>query len=140
MPQYLAILEVSQKQAYIFGSKRLADNAARSETIRYVTEALYQACGASQEEHLVYAGGGHIILQFSGETAEAAKAKGREVVRRMTWMAYRDYGLELFAKLMPYDAQKLPGENVQELIRQLEWKKRRGQRSGRDGGAKRRNR
>lgn len=24
MPQYLAILEVSQKQAYIFGSKRLA--------------------------------------------------------------------------------------------------------------------
>ena len=123
MPQYLAILEVSQKQAYIFGSKRLADNAARSEIIRYVTEALYQACGASQEEHLVYAGGGHIILQFSGETAEAAKEKGREVVRRMTWMAYRDYGLELFAKLMPYDAQKLPGENVQELIRQLEWKK-----------------
>lgn len=34
MPQYLAILEVSQKQAYIFGSKRLADNAARSEIIR----------------------------------------------------------------------------------------------------------
>ena len=41
MPQYLAILEVSQKQAYIFGSKRLAENVARSEIIRYVTEELY---------------------------------------------------------------------------------------------------
>ena len=35
----LMILEVSQKQAYIFASRRLRENAARSEDIRYVTES-----------------------------------------------------------------------------------------------------
>ena len=35
------ILEVSQKQAYIFASRRLRENAARSEDIRYVTESRF---------------------------------------------------------------------------------------------------
>ena len=37
MQRILAILEVSQKQAYIFSSKQLKDNAARSAEIGYVT-------------------------------------------------------------------------------------------------------
>lgn len=122
MPQYVAILEVSQKQAYIFGAKRLAENVARSEIIRYVTEELYRECGAS-EEQLVYAGGGHIILQFSGETAQAAKDRGLAVIQEMTFTAYRRYGLEVFAKLMAYDEEKLPGDNLEELMGQLEKKK-----------------
>lgn len=122
MPQYLAILEVSQKQAYIFGSKRLAENVARSEIIRYVTEELYQACGGT-ERHLVYAGGGHIILQFDGVTAEDARTEGQALIRQVTRTAYGRFGLEVFAKLMPYDERKTPGDNLDELIRQLERKK-----------------
>lgn len=122
MPQYLAILEVSQKQAYIFGTKWLAENAKRSEIIRYVTEELYKKCGASKD-NLVYAGGGHIILQFSGDTPEAAEKRAREVIQTVTLTAYRSYGLEVFAKLMAYHNDKLPGDNLDELIRQLEKKK-----------------
>lgn len=122
MPQYLAILEVSQKQAYIFGSKRLAENVARSEIIRYVTEELYQACGGT-ERHLVYAGGGHIILQFDGVTAEDARTEGQALIRQVTRTAYGRFGLEVFAKLMPYDERKTPGDNLDELIRQLERKR-----------------
>lgn len=56
----LMILEVSQKQAYIFASRRLRENAARSEDIRYVTESRFfqRAAGPlyREEEDLVYAG------------------------------------------------------------------------------------
>lgn len=55
----LMILEVSQKQAYIFASHRLRENAARSEDIRYVTESRFFQTAAGplyREEDLVYAG------------------------------------------------------------------------------------
>ena len=79
----LMILEVSQKQAYIFASRRLRENAARSEDIRYVTESRFfqRAAGPlyREEEDLVYAGGGHTVLQFdSRERADAFARAGTE--------------------------------------------------------------
>ena len=41
MSKRLMILEVSQKQSYIFASKRLKDNADRSLQIREVTESSF---------------------------------------------------------------------------------------------------
>ena len=75
----LMILEVSQKQAYIFASRRLRENAARSEDIRYVTESRFfqRAAGPlyREEEDLVYAGGGHTVLQFDSRARADAFAR-----------------------------------------------------------------
>ena len=86
MQRHLMILEVSQKQAYIFGSRKLSDNIRRSEEIRFVTndgidyrnrggdgkdwasaDFFQLACpeGYSGETNFVYAGGGHTVLQLS---------------------------------------------------------------------------
>lgn len=74
----LMILEVSQKQAYIFASRRLRENAARSEDIRYVTESRFFQTAAGplyREEDLVYAGGGHTVLQFDSRARADAFAR-----------------------------------------------------------------
>ena len=120
----LAILEVSQKQAYIFGSKRLMENVNRSEIIRYVTDVppdeesfIKEAYPAfDRDKNLVYSGGGHTILQFDSE--EEAVAMVKAVTRR----AYMDYGLELFAKVEKCDPTR-PGESITNLIKALEKKK-----------------
>ena len=118
----LLILEVSQKQNYIFSSKKLRDNAARSEEIARVTGSGYFKHVAgdlySEEENMVSTGGGHTVLQFG--SAEQAKAFAARVTERVL----RDYnGLELFAKQMPYDEGKSPGENLKALTEALEKKK-----------------
>ncbi len=135
MPKTLAILEVSQKQAYIFGDKRLRENRRRSRAIRAATEELWMEClpeSLTQEERqqrLVYAGGGHIILQFE------SRAEAEETVRAITYRAYTDFaGMEMFAKLWDYDPElpikeeryrdlTAPAANLKELTRQLEIKK-----------------
>ena len=122
MSKHLAILEVSRKQEYIFSSKKLKSNALRSTEIAYVTSSDFFAAAAPElyrpEEHLVYCGGGHGVLQFPDrETAVAC-------VAAITEQAVRQFaGMELFAKVMEYDAAKSPGENLKELSRQLEQKK-----------------
>lgn len=75
---WLMILEVSQKQAYIFGSTKLKENIARSEEICRVTDAeyFYQAAQAEgvffdKDANVVYSGGGHTVLEFADE--ETAK-------------------------------------------------------------------
>ena len=118
----LMILEVSQKQAYIFASRRLRENAARSEDIRYVTESRFfqRAAGPlyREEEDLVYAGGGHTVLQF--DSRERADAFARAVTE--TAMVQFP-GLELFVKQLDYDENKTPGENLKALSAALEGKK-----------------
>ena len=115
----LMILEVSQKQAYIFASRRLRENAARSEDIRYVTESRFfqRAAGPlyREEEDLVYAGGGHTVLQF--DSRERADAFARAVTE--TAMV-QFLGLELFVKQLDYDENKTPGENLKALSAALE--------------------
>ena len=69
VPKALVILEVSQKQAYIFGDKRLRENVKRSRLIDWVTDPDFFVEIAkklfSEEKNLVYAGGGHTVLQLT---------------------------------------------------------------------------
>lgn len=124
MQRVLMILEVSQKQKYIFASKVLKENIQRSADIARVTSSEYfaQVCPRDYDEgtHLVYSGGGHTVLQFpTGEEATA-------FARRLTRQVIEEYpGLELFVKQLPYDEKKTPGQNLNELSRKLEIKKSR---------------
>ncbi len=122
MNRRLMILEVSQKQAYIFASKRLRENAARSADISYVTgDGFFRTAAGelySEKENLVYSGGGHTVLQF--DSAETATAFAEKV----TEAAMRQFpGLELFVRQMDYDDRRTPGENLKELSAALERKK-----------------
>ncbi|MBD5098383.1 MAG: hypothetical protein HDT35_02340 [Clostridiales bacterium] len=126
MEKFLTILEVSQKQAYIFASKRLKENAARSGDIERVTGSAFFARTAAdwyrEEDNLVYAGGGHTVLQFEAED----QAKG--FARAVTEAVLREYpGLELFVKTIPhnFDPARTPGDNLKELSKELERKKAR---------------
>lgn len=129
--RFLSILEVSQKQAYIFSSNRLKDNVANSANIAWVTSCDYfQTIGASyqEEKNLVYAGGGHTVSQFdSKEEAE----KFHQQVTRSVFERFPD--MEVFAKCMPYDENKAPKDNLKELIKELELKKAQRQAAFRQG-------
>lgn len=72
------------------------------------------------EKNFIYAGGGHTVLQFDDlEQARAfAKTITETVLRKWS-------GLELFVKIRPYDESLTPGENLKELSKALERKKRR---------------
>ncbi|MEG1577478.1 MAG: hypothetical protein RR336_01795 [Oscillospiraceae bacterium] len=132
MERYLMILEVSQKQAYIFGSKKLSENAARSEDIRSVTGSDFFADNApqlySEAENLVYSGGGHTVLQFATMTA------AQTFSRKISLAVMQQYpGLELFVKIVPYAGDKSPGENLTALSGALEQKKARRSAAFRQG-------
>lgn len=124
MERFLTILEVSQKQAYIFASKRLKENAARSGDIEYITSSEFFARTAGdwyqEKNNLVYVGGGHTVLQF--ETQDKAISFARVV----TEAVLREYpALELFVKTMKYKPDLPPGDNLKELSKALERKKAR---------------
>ncbi len=126
----LAILEVSRKQEYIFASKKLRENARRSDEIAWVTSSKFlqeAADGLYQEaENMVYNGGGHTVLQFDGSDEDTAMQHARAVIRAVTEKVQTDFdGLELFAKLNAYDPGKTPGENLKDLSAALERKKNR---------------
>lgn len=122
----LMILEVSQKQAFIFGSNKLAENLTRSNVIRYVTDPAFFAAvcpdGFDQSANMVYTGGGHTVLQFpDGDAARAfAGAVSRAVLEQFP-------GVELFVKTMAYDDARTPAENLLALSQALEAKKSRRQ-------------
>lgn len=118
----LEILEVSQKQAYIFRSKKLKNNVAASEIIRYVTEPdCFRAAGGelfNEEENLVYSGGGHAVLCFD------KRDRARDFAVSLEKFIFEKFpGLELFVKIMDYDPKVTPAENVRLLRSALEQKK-----------------
>jgi hypothetical protein len=122
MGKTLLILEVSQKQAYIFSSKELKENAERSAIIDYVTSSAFfrAVLGADyrEAEQLVYTGGGHTVLQF------ADREEATRFAQQVTEAALRTFdGLALFAAQLPYDASRTPGENLTALTQTLERKK-----------------
>lgn len=124
MQRILMILEVSQKQNYIFASKVLKENMQRSANIARVTSSDYfqQTCpsGFDPSVNLVYTGGGHTVLQFF--TKEEANRFAQTITRQVTI----DYpGMELFVKQLDYDETREPGQNLNELSRLLEVKKSR---------------
>ena len=144
MFRVLMILEIPGKQRYIFGSKALKDNADRSQDIAYLMNEhegrdFFHDLAREREpdnpsrfydraRNLVYAGGGHTILQFEGETQAAAWDRAQSFGRIVTWEAMRRfYGVELFTKIIDYDENKTPGDNLRRLHRELEQKKARRQ-------------
>ena len=121
----LMILEVSQKQAYIFGSTKLSKNVERSEEICWVTDPEYFKLAAERsgiafdkDKNVVYSGGGHTVLEFAN--LESAKKFAYAVSARVR----REYPeLEYFIKTMEYDETLTPGENLFHLSQKLEKKK-----------------
>ena len=124
MQRVLMILEVSQKQNYIFASKLLKENMQRSANIARATSSAYfsQVCPGDYDptENLVYSGGGHTVLQFD------TKAQADRFARTVTRQVMIDYpGMELFVKQRDYDETQRPGQNLNELSQKLEIKKSR---------------
>ncbi len=122
MRRFLAILEVSQKQAYIFGSNKVEDNIVNSAIIAKCLSPNYIASCLgdeySKEKNLVYAGGGHTILEY--EDRESMK----KAISIISMKIYKDFsGLEVFAKILEYDELKTPEENLKTLTAELEKKK-----------------
>ena len=123
MSKFLAILEVSQKQAYIFSSNKLKDNIRNSAIIekvlspKYILNAL-KSEGYSDEENMVYSGGGHTILEFVDELV------AKRNIRILSEKIYKEYdGLEVFAKIVTFNPQKSAKDNIGNLISELEKKK-----------------
>lgn len=121
MCKTLMLLEVSQKQRYIFSSKKLADNARRSDEIAYVTSPdFFQKAAPDlyRDDDLVYAGGGHTVLCFEDGTTASKFAQ------RVSESVLRQYpGMELFVKQLPYDETMTPNENLNALTAAAEKKK-----------------
>ena len=121
MCKTLMLLEVSQKQRYIFSSKKLADNARRSDEIAYVTSPDFFQKAAPElyrDDDLVYAGGGHTVLCFEDSTTASKFAQ------RVSESVLRQYpGMELFVKQLPYDETMTPNENLSALTAAAEKKK-----------------
>lgn len=120
MKKYLLILEVSQKQSFIFRSKKLKNNIAASDMIRYVTDSEFYSKADSNfsEDNIVYSGGGHSVLAF--ETRERAYEFAKNISRKIREISSH---LEMFTKITPIDPEKSNSENIKELIKQLEIKK-----------------
>ena len=144
MSRVLMIFEIPGKQRYIFGSNALQENVERSQDIAYlmneyedreffrdIAEERFPDNPArfyDRARHLVYAGGGHTILQFEAETPDAARRAAKAFGEVVTWEAMRRFrGVEMFVKRIDYDETAAPGENLRRLHRELEQKKARRQ-------------
>lgn len=127
MERVLAILEVSQKQSYIFSSRKLKDNILRSNEIERVTGDTYlseNSCHYTTAKNMVYSGGGHTVLQFEADTLEQARTEAAALISDVTRAVLEDYPeMELFAKRIDYHAEQTPAENLLHLTQALEEKK-----------------
>lgn len=117
----LVIVEVSQKQAYIFGSNKLRDNILNSNVIAYVTSSKYfQQCAPElfhENDNVVYCGGGHAVLQFPNHDLAV------RFIENVTMDAkVRFPDLELFAAAYECKGEPQP-QDITSLIQKLEKKK-----------------
>ncbi len=132
MKKLLLIMEVSQKQAYIFKNKELKKNIDASYTIDEITSSgyfkKYFLEYYNEEKNLVYSGGGHTILVFDNDVEENDNTgKENQAVRfakKLSKQIFCDYdGLEVFIKIMDYNENDDPSKNIQNLMKKLEEKK-----------------
>lgn len=121
--KYLVILEVSQKQAFIFSSNKLKENVTNSAIIAWVTSSKYFKSVIdndtlyNEKENLVYAGGGHTVVVF--DSHEQAK----QFVSKVTFAVRKEYeGLEMFAKIHECNGE-ITNEDLKKLSEELEVKK-----------------
>ena len=122
--RYLTILEVSQKQAYIFQSNELKKNILNSAVIAWIMDADYLEKEADDQElfnkkdNLVYSGGGHTVLEFPAHEQAVCFTK------KITKAIRKDYpGIEVFAITIQYKDTKFPADNLKKLTKELERKK-----------------
>ena len=120
MSTSLVVLEVSQKQAFIFSSNKLKKNICNSAYIAYVTSEEFFKVAAKEEfdkGNIVYTGGGHTVLEF----AEEGDAK--KFVSVITECVIRNIPeMELFAKV--YTVEGEPNiDSLKTLMEALEEKK-----------------
>lgn len=126
--KYIMVLEVSQKQSYIFNEKKLRKNIEASNVIAYVTSPLFfeREFGDlyNEVDNLIYAGGGHTLLVFNDRgSAEAfSKRVSRHVLERLP-------SLELFIKIREYDDRLSPSKNIAALLGVAGLEKKKGIRS-----------
>lgn len=123
MNRFLMMIEVSQKQAFIFQNKRLANNIYASNLIQYITSEKFFITTAPQEfkkGSVVYDGGGHTILEFS--CRDDAQAFAKKITK---YIIQKFQGIEVFIKLHEYDEALTPEENEKVLTQKLEEKKAR---------------
>ena len=128
MTHYLAIMEVSQKQAYIFSSNKLRNNIDCSEDIvRVTSDAFFRETTGdpgiySSDRNLVYSGGGHTVLEFDD------KDQATGFVKTVTFEIKKEYpDLEIFVSTLEFDPENAPeggyGSVIKELRASLERKK-----------------
>ncbi len=121
MKKALSILEVSQKQNYIYRDKRLRMNAWHSQEIAYVTDDLFfrRVAGDLYDtaRNMGYSGGGHTIIQF--DSREEAVAFNSLVTRKVRELFH---GMELFTKVIECEDTD-PSGSLKRLSEMLEGKK-----------------
>lgn len=94
--EYLVVLEVSQKQSYIFKTDRLVENIGASIIIRRITEEIPKKYAKADE--FVFEGGGKSVYTFG--SYDNAKA----FIENMTRGVIEQYpGIELFMAVHDYD-------------------------------------
>lgn len=125
MQKQLMILEVSQKQAYIFKSKKLKENIANSDIIVEVTgDEYFSKCikksglNYDKTKNMVYSGGGHTILEFDSYDNAVEFSS---IVTQNIMTDFPD--MEVFVKIVEYNESLKPSENIDNLIKSLELKK-----------------
>ena len=123
MSRCLTILEVSQKQNYIFSSKKVKNNILNSAVIAYVLgsdyiEEVLATTTYADDKNMVYSGGGHVVLEFPDENT------AKEMVSKITRTIYRDFdGLVVFAKSRVSDDDTSMRDCLKKLTEALERKK-----------------
>lgn len=119
----LVVLEVSQKQNYIFRTNRLKENIGASMIIREVTEDLPDQViadrGIGEQGSCVFKGGGKSVYEFV--TRESAQIFARAISYRVR----EQYpGAELFLASLDYDPERdLLIDAIERLYSALEVKK-----------------
>lgn len=125
MAHFLTILEVSQKQAYIFSSNMLKDNVVNSAVIAWIMSPEYfsEVIGDSfdKKKTVVYSGGGHVVLEF------ADRDTAKDFVMQITFQIHQDYPeIEVFSVTKEFTQEELDteaGKYLKDLIAELEKKK-----------------
>lgn len=123
MSKCLTILEVSQKQNYIFARNKVKNNIVNSAVIAYVLSAEYigeilSETTYQEEKNMVYSGGGHTILEFPDQNT------AKEMVAVITKKIYCEFdGLMVFAKTEIFDEGIKTKQCLECLIKALEIKK-----------------
>ncbi|MBR3358650.1 MAG: hypothetical protein IKG46_12605 [Solobacterium sp.] len=109
MDRYLAIIEVSQKQRFIFSSNKLSQNIGASIIIREITEMIPRK--HCTDEEVFFVGGGKSVYEFDSEE------RAKEFISCVSEEAIEQYpGVEVFMALQKYEAEK---ERVLDAVNKL---------------------